>query len=196
MKKKLPTIALSFLLTAAILFTTTASGAEPGTASDPIVTKSYVDQRLTEIIQLIQTQQASTSNSNNNNTTNPIITSPIAVNGDIDLDQLALLVDFLLKENLADAQLSTNMFVPVLAPAGTLLYPAQDGLEVILRSGNSSVVSGVNGITDLTTGDDLTNTQSIPINHYLVIPRTDRGILVETDSWFLLKGPYTITNAR
>jgi hypothetical protein len=69
-----------------------------------------------------------------------------------------------------------------------------DGTEIILRAGKGVVyIIGKDGISDLTTGQNLVTGDKIQTNHLLVVPRGDgRGIVVSEAAWFLVKGGYTI----
>ncbi len=74
--------------------------------------------------------------------------------------------------------------------------------ELILSSGASfAVVTSSNnlkdgvGILDLTIGSVIVNGETVPNNHYLVIPKADgRGITVDSDTALVLvRGDYNIT---
>jgi hypothetical protein len=65
--------------------------------------------------------------------------------------------------------------------------------EFILRSGEASIISGENGIADLTDGIDLTNTQAVPKNHHLLVPKADgRGFKCNTLVYVMIKGAYNV----
>lgn len=73
-----------------------------------------------------------------------------------------------------------------------------NGTEIIVRSGTVKVVAGDNGdgIPDLTGGTDLAGGTVIPLQHHLLIPRTDnRGLVVDANSkdcWVMVRGGYDI----
>jgi len=81
----------------------------------------------------------------------------------------------------------------------------KEGTEIILRAGNAKIVSKtfpdgtVNGLADLSTGEDLTS-GAVPSNHLLLVPRSDgRGVMAESyayDVIFLVKGDYEIKDSR
>ncbi|MBC7339090.1 MAG: hypothetical protein H5U04_04435 [Firmicutes bacterium] len=110
-----------------------AQAPEPGTEQDPLVTKSYVDNRLQPL-------------------------------------------------NLEVVEL----------PKGKQLV-AEAGAEIIMRSGKATVVPGnLGGLADVTAGKDLTKGDA-PLNHLLVVPRSDgRGVKATTDCVVLVRGGYTI----
>lgn len=84
-------------------------------------------------------------------------------------------------------------WVPLLLNAGKTLT-AEAGAEIVLRSGQAAAVETTgNGLSDVTGGKDLLRGASVPLNHLLLVPRTDgRGIKAAVDSWVLVRGVYSI----
>ena len=120
-----------------------AAGLEPGSADDPLVTKSYVDSVIS--------------------------------NGG-----------------------GSSEYVVKTYPAGTTILGHQN-CEIILRSGAATINSykaadgTENGVQDVTDGVDLTDGKKCPLNHLLIVPRTDtRGITTTTDVYVMIKGGYEI----
>lgn len=68
------------------------------------------------------------------------------------------------------------------------------GTEVILRSGEAlAIISPSGGLSDVTGAKDIKQDEKIPANHLLIIPRDDgRGVYAQADSFFLVRGSYTI----
>lgn len=68
------------------------------------------------------------------------------------------------------------------------------GTEVIVRSGTCTAIASKNGgLSDVTMGMDIQNADIVPLNHLIVIPRSDeRGIWAATDSIVMVKGDYNI----
>ena len=67
--------------------------------------------------------------------------------------------------------------------------------EIILRSGKATAVCpGINGLSDITEGKDITNGVELTAEHLLVLPRDDgRAVKVTTDdAYFLVRGDYRI----
>ncbi len=108
-----------------------AFATEPGTKDDPIVTKSYVDDKL--------------------------------------------------------------MYKPVKMEEGQTIIGGE-GAEIILRAGEgTAIASGINGIADLTLGQDIKNGNKIKQNHLLIVPRADgRGFKADTLCWILVRGDYEL----
>lgn len=68
------------------------------------------------------------------------------------------------------------------------------GTELILRSGNATVVdSESGGLSDVTDGVDLRKGAQVPRNHLLIAPRDDgRGFKAENQVIVLVRGDYRI----
>ncbi len=144
MKNKIITSIVSGLLVT-VLATTLVSAADAGTASDPLVTKSYVDTKVNELKAQIATlennQGGSNNNSNNTGSTN------------------------------SDA--SSSQYQVVLVPKGSTIIGGE-GTEMILRSGTATVVSSTsNGLVNMTTGVDALSGTSVPKNNLMIVPRAD-----------------------
>ncbi len=73
----------------------------------------------------------------------------------------------------------------------------QAGTEFVVRVGSTYCLADPattkGGIADLTGGVDIKHMEPIPLNHHLVIPRSDgRGLLAQTDFFILVCGQYQI----
>lgn len=125
------------------------SPSSPGSADDPVVTKSYVDSKL--------------SGGNTGGT---------------------------------GGSSASGYSVLVMKQGQVLKASTAAGLEVIVRSGDVSAVSGTQGgLSDVTAGTDLTSGAQIMANHLLIFARNDgRGIRINSggDSYVLVRGAYTI----
>ncbi len=177
-KKKLATYAMTGVFIAATVTTVIASNVAPGSESDPLVTKSYVDTKFEELKSLI-----SSSNSG----------APLSETSAIlsDEDRQKIITEVLAK--IETAQAAESHFVPVKVNKGKVLM-GREGTEIILRTGRAFVYSKTeNGVSDLTAGKDLPNGESVTKNHYMVVPRDDnRGVIPISDCWFMVKGDYEI----
>ncbi|HHY03736.1 MAG TPA: hypothetical protein GX534_00915 [Thermoanaerobacterales bacterium] len=69
------------------------------------------------------------------------------------------------------------------------------GTEIILRSGNASVIDSIGGgLADVTAGKDLTKVDKAPKNHLLIVPRDDgRGIIAESNVVVIVRGDISVT---
>ncbi len=157
-----------------------ATGLIPGSTSDPLVTKSYVDDIVTQIMSILS------GTSGTNNTPNPSLN----------------LGPTITKEELIRAAVSeielisgNTRYLPVSAKTGQIII-GHEGTEIILRSGTAQAYSGVqNGIVNITSGKELYNGNKVDVNNLLIVPRHDsRGVAVTSDAWFLIKGGYDMLN--
>ncbi len=70
-----------------------------------------------------------------------------------------------------------------------------EGTEIVVRSGAGKIVAtSQGGVADLTAGVDLADSTDVPLNHHLLIPRSDkRGIKFSSDAIVLVKGTYSVS---
>lgn len=171
-----------FVLAAEIIFATcllaggTVFAATVGTESDPLVSKSYVDSKIEQVLTLI----------NGNGTGG----------GTASVDTDAIVNQVIEKINggeLSGGSVAVDGYVPVSVAVGQTIYGGE-GTELILRAGKGEVkVSGVDGIADITTGNELATGAKVTKNHLMIVPRNDgRGVKVTEAAWFLVKGEYEI----
>ena len=145
----------------------------PGSNADPLVSKSYVDSKINQVIAMIAQQQ-------------PVNTA----GGDIDVEALKREIISELIYN------SYAAFTPVKMTKGQIIIGGE-GAEIILRSGSAAGhCAGLNGLVDATTGYEVYNGSEIQINHLILVPRDDgRGVEVTSDeAWFIVKGRYRTLN--
>lgn len=138
-----------------------------GSADDPVVTKSYVDQQIQKA--LGGSSSSSVGNTSNNNSSSknntptpvapPVSTAPTPTT-----------------PSLTPSTTMTTKVVEI-RPGKKLIAAA--GTEVIVRTGKAVVYSSdKNGILDLTAGSEMGGSQAIPNNHLLLFPRDGRGVEV------------------
>lgn len=136
------------------LLNTTAEGAgvtnQPGTADDPVVTKSYVDQQIRQALN--GGTPSTPAKDNAGSETNP----PIS-------------------QSSSNAQ---KLEIVTVKPGQKLM--AAGGTEFIVRIGQAVVYTAdANGISDLTDGVDVAPGESVANNHLLLFPRDGRGLAVK-----------------
>ncbi|WP_054739450.1 hypothetical protein [Cellulosilyticum ruminicola] len=170
MNKKVKVVLAVISITAITLY---AADNGLGSSSDPLVTKSYVDQKITEI------------------------------SGNMDSSSLAkqvatqqALIENIMEEisGLKNAETpNNNVFEVVVVQPGQVIYGKQS-TEMIMRSGKAQAVAvAAGGLQDITSGEDLSSGMEIPKNHLLIIPREDgRGLLADTKLTVMVRGGYTI----
>ncbi|GKX30439.1 hypothetical protein SH1V18_29190 [Vallitalea longa] len=169
---------LLVMVTGLLYTSTNASSVDPGTIDDPLVTKSYVDDRLEEILGKAG-QQGTSSKSNNDKT-------------EIDYEQIYLelnkYIDSKLEE-VNDLKDSSKYEVVELEIGQDLI--CSDSTEVILRSGTAKIIGNDtgDGISDITIGIDLSDGVLVPKNHLLIVPRDDeRGLKAESKCFVMVRG--------
>jgi len=178
MKPSKNTIYLSIiaLLTCLLLLSnsSTITHAEPGSATDPLVTQRYVDTRIAELQAQINAIQAGSGG------------------GFTTADRIAITNDV---KNSVMQSIGTSQvvpFTPLFVPAGGILI-ANAGVELIMRGGRAYVIAGPNGLVDVTAGQDIANGQRVSHNHLILVPATDgRGLSFASDAWLMIKGGFTV----
>lgn len=142
---------------------------QPGTANDPVVTKSYVDQAIKNAVS--GSTSGNTSGSTNGSTSGgSTSTTPSTTTED-------------------------ELKIVVVKPGQRLVADA--GTEFIVRSGKAVIYSeDANGVADLTQGEDLTNGTAVTNNHLLSFPREGRGIEVAEGNKYsltvMVRGTYQL----
>lgn len=181
-----------------ILTIATASAAEPGSNSDPVVSKSYVDARINEVKSLINGNTNINTNTQQNSTTTNTTTN--TTNGDTQkiVDEVLAVVQVLYGDKIDKLDKSINSeeeqaFVPVELNEGQILIGGE-GAEIIFRSGKARAYSeNEMGLIDVSSGTELFSGDSIEPNHLLIVGRNDgRGAIALEHSWFTVKGGFTI----
>ncbi len=145
-------LAAAVILAAACFAAVYGAGATPGSAGDPVVTKSYVDKMVESLREEIQAGA-----------------EVPAVSGE-------------------------TGFIVVTVDAGKSLF-GREGTMLILRGGAATIIDNVtkDGVSDLTSGTNLSGGTSITKNHLLLIPRDDgRGMRCERLCYVMVSGDYYI----
>ncbi|WDM21659.1 hypothetical protein [Paenibacillus polymyxa] len=161
-----------------------SSTGQPGTADDPVVTKSYVDQKIAQAIKGGGTASntsskttSSTAPATNTTTSNTMSsgTSNAAKSSTVEQAEALKVVD--------------------VKPGQKLI--AKAGSEFILRNGYAVVYSmDASGAIDITSGTEIAHNQAVDKNHLLSFPREGRGIQVKEGQKFglvvMVRGGYTV----
>lgn len=161
-----------------------SSAAVPGTAEDPVVTKSYVDQRLAELGLGSGGSGGGTPTATPASTATPTATAtpkPTATPGGGSTD---------------GGSEDDGAIKVINVPAGKTLIAA-DGAEVVVRAGKAVAYSpDSNGIADVTDGIDIKSGAAVPQNHLILFPRGGRGVSsapgMKTGLTVMVKGSYEI----
>ena len=168
---------INILLTSAVLMTTLFIGTteagyiEPGSESDPLVSKTYVDKKNNEVKASLDSNATKLAEMQKS-------IEHIMINGG---------------NNSGGASQGTSEEFKVIELKEGQTIIADASTEIIVRSGTVTVIGSKNGgISDITEGIDLQTGDQIKLNHLLIIPRSDgRGLQVQTDNTFIMiKGKY------
>ena len=160
------------------------------TASDPLVTLSYVNSVLKG--ELRQEVLAELTNELKAEMKEEIINSL-----NIDISELTKPET---PEEPADETPAGSLFEVVMLTEGQKLM-SKGSCEVSLRSGSARVVvtDAVNiaakvGLGDFTSGEELLNNDTLPQKHLVIIPRGDgRGVVVTSgEAYFMVRGEYEV----
>ncbi|MBP1992627.1 hypothetical protein [Paenibacillus eucommiae] len=170
-KKMIITFTVGALVSIPILNVTKADAPAPGSASDPVITKSYFDQNsLSEdkVKQLISSAIAGLPNGGSTSSPSP------------------------------GAGAESSSLKVVQLKMGQILY-AGEGAELIVRTGKTVAVSNDdNGIPDVTAGKDISAGKAIENNHLLIFPRDGRGVKPAAkntqDIFIMVRGGYLVLN--
>lgn len=156
-----------------ISLTAVSIAANPGSSSDPLISLSYFEDRITSL-----KDELSKSLSTTLSEKFEVLNKNIEKN----IDDI--------KKNGITAPSSFELIT--LGANETLILEAST--EVIVRSGKSIVITSENssgGISDVTSGKDLSNGEAITNNHLLIVPKSDgRGIKANVTGAVLVKGNY------
>lgn len=140
---------------------------EPGSADDPVVTRSFVEEYVTRALQGLTPAAPGAPG-----------TVPAAPGTGVAAPPPAPL----------------PLEVVQLAPGQRLV--AEGGTEIILRTGKVKVATepaSLGGLSDLTAGRDVANGQDVAANHLLLVPRSDgRGVVATTAAILLVRGAFAV----
>jgi len=208
--------AIAFIATVVATFYLVPAIAQPGDASDPLVTRNFVESRIAQVMEEINGLRAAI-----NNISPGAVHTPSGTGGTLsEADRNALFQEFLLYfdviygemlraaagygqpmppggSNITVPDIGTRSLVPlepIFIPAGSTLV-GHEGTEFLLRTGQATAITGENGIINVTAGRDVMNGEQIPANHLLIVPRSDgRGFLATTDLHVMIRGGFDIVS--
>lgn len=159
------------------------SSAEPGSSGDPLITKSYLEERLSEI----QNIDSNNSSSNSNDQTSA------------DLSELQKQIDELEAENSAlkkqlttvEAEAKKGSFKKVTVKKGKTLI-VKYGAEVVFYSGTGKwKTSNDQYILDVTLGEHVKNGTSAVLYHNYLI-RSGSNLEASKDMVVYVRGTYSV----
>ncbi len=177
-KKRYLLILAAFVCGFALLKLAPVVRAETG-SGQVIYDKTYIDALETELKNLIQRSADELKKQN---------TAPAS--------QTALEKKLSDTETELAALKESIIFKVVKLPAGKILLGGSS-TEIILRTKNGATAylekTASGGLSNLISGKDLKNGETIPDNQLLLVPNGDgRGIKASKDAYVMIKGTYTI----
>ncbi|WP_025717595.1 hypothetical protein [Paenibacillus sp. 1-18] len=187
-KISLATVLLGGGIVAGSLMNNSVNGAsdpgQPGTADDPVVTKSYVDQKIAQAIKGGGSGSSSNSKTTSSTASTTSATSSATASGASNTGKASTAVEQ-----------TEELKVVDIKPGQKLI--AKAGAEFILRNGYAVVYSmDASGAIDITSGTEIVHNQAVEKNHLLSFPREGRGIQVKEGQKFglvvMVRGGYTI----
>ncbi len=176
-------------LAAALIMTVGVVAAGAGTASDPLVTLSYIngtyrDELLRSLMDSVDEEFLSGLKEQ--------------VRTEIYTDVLKELRD---KAASGEIEIASSGSYEVVSLKKGQSLNALGACEIILRSGSAKAFVELQtnrdanvGLSDCTNGNEITDKQNIPQRHLLIIPRGDgRGVTVTSgEAYFMVRGEYEI----
>ncbi len=204
-QKKWKAITTIFLLVALVVAGVIAIAAEYGTADDPLVSLSYINNvlapEISEKVDEIIAEKTSGLSSELDSKIN-------SISGEID-DKISEytsksaedLVTDAFVANVADkvaakvggGSSASSTFALVKLKEGQTIT-GKVGMEALLRLGSAACVStGTPGLIDMTTGGDLAGGKPLEKNHLYLCTVDGRGIKASSDATLLVRGPYSIS---
>jgi len=159
---------ISLALIGSLSFVTVAQAdaPTPGSIDDPVVTKSYMDQRIKEEVARALGNGGSSNTGNNSSNNGNTSTS------------------------------SDNSFETVQLEKGKTLMAEAGTEIIVRRGKTYVVSTDGDSVVDATTGKDVNKGNLIENNHLLIFPRETRGIQADAkdtkEIWLMVRGGYTI----
>ena len=192
-QKKTTIAIITIVLIMSLMFCTTAQ-----TADLVIASVEYVDAKIAQVKALIQS-----SGSTGGSTPNPIDNAKIIEletalgNALKEIDTLKSRMDFL---DVTIRDMSDNYGMQVLhVYNGDIIY-ALGTSEIILRTGSATVIGNESneGLSDITTGENLAPGTTLSKDHFVIIPRGDgRGIKITTgESFIMYRGSFSYVSVN
>lgn len=154
-------------LTALTLLTGAVIAADPGSSGDPLITLSYLEQKMDslkkELTELIGKSEPKEEE----------------------------------KQESTEIDTSAFIFKIQNLKAGSTLKCGEGTEFIIRTGEMKAVASASGGLSDVTDGKNIDGDTIVPKNHHIVVPRDDgRGLSVVTGGAIMIKGSYEIIEAN
>ena len=163
--------------------------AQPGTPEDPLVSRSYVDNRIAELEALVASLVAALEGVDPDAfDNNGFISDNGFYLGDFNGAEIGM--PLLPPQVMTSPSTERELFRVVRAEPGMILI-GRESTEIILRAGEAIITAGDNGIANVTSGIDLMNGQQVPLNNLMIVPQDDgRGLIFQTVAYLMIRGDF------
>ncbi len=176
-----------------------AADSDYDSSTDPLISYSYLEERLSELqeeIESLQSEILSVDNSSLEARLTELESRISDIESEIS-ELAAQLAEIDSGSSSGGSSSSGSDFVEVQFTKGDIIYATGGALELVLRSGSAVVVSSSStlGICDMSLGIDIMNGGLVVYNHLLLIPKGDdeRGIKITSNTAsIMLRGSYYV----
>jgi len=213
MRKKNVISLILVLIVGAVFLIPQLTVAETGQTNDPLVTRSFVEEQIAQVMGIIANMHDTPPPELNPGSDMPPFGGTLTDEERHELFaelleafdvEFGALIRLAVESGHLHAPPPPEIIVsdrpcptpwtPLFVESGTLIR-TYAGTEVIVRSGRAIVVAGVNGIVDATGGRDVGNGQTVSNNHLMMTPASDgRSFYIVDSAWIMIRGEHTLVS--
>ncbi|MCD8002766.1 MAG: hypothetical protein LUG88_02435 [Clostridia bacterium] len=177
-----------------------AADSDYDSSTDPLISYSYLEERLSELQEEIESLQSEILSVDNSSLETRLTELESRIS-DIESEISELAAQLAEIDSGSSGSSSSSSggsdFVEVQFTKGDIIYATGGALELVLRSGSAVVVSSSStlGLCDMSLGIDIMNGGLVVYNHLLLIPKGDdeRGIKITSNTAsIMLRGSYYV----
>ncbi|MCD7747779.1 MAG: hypothetical protein LUI61_05540 [Firmicutes bacterium] len=177
-----------------------AADSDYDSSTDPLISYSYLEERLSELQEEIESLQSEIPSVDNSSLETRLTELESRISDiESEISELAAQLAEIDSGSSSGSSSSSSGsdFVEVQFTKGDIIYATGGALELVLRSGSAVVVSSSStlGICDMSLGIDIMNGGLVVYNHLLLIPKGDdeRGIkITSSTASIMLRGSYYV----
>ncbi|MCD8311269.1 MAG: hypothetical protein LUD43_02020 [Firmicutes bacterium] len=175
-----------------------AADSDYDSSTDPLISYSYLEERLSELQEEIESLQSEILSVDNSSLETRLTELESRISDiESEISELAAQLAEIDSGSSSSSSSGGSDFVEVQFTKGDIIYATGGALELVLRSGSAVVVSSSStlGICDMSLGIDIMNGGLVVYNHLLLIPKGDdeRGIkITSSTASIMLRGSYYV----
>ncbi|MCD8056117.1 MAG: hypothetical protein LUE25_05325 [Clostridiales bacterium] len=175
-----------------------AADSDYDSSTDPLISYSYLEERLSELQEEIESLQSEILSVDNSSLETRLTELESRISDiESEISELAAQLAKIDSGSSSSSSSSGSDFVEVQFTKGDIIYATGGALELVLRSGSAVVVSSSStlGLCDMSLGIDIMNGGLVVYNHLLLIPKGDdeRGIkITSSTASIMLRGSYYV----